>query len=198
MLGQGNTYPLPADSLAAPHSHLRPSPLQPHQLLPGNTSSVNNTITYFYIMPLQSLHFYRKEDHRALKWGLSGALQLLLGAGLWLIQSLCSSSPAPSEGRSGATAMAHSSSSATAGAIPCYCGVCPSLCFCKELCWCLLKVFPWVNGFYTGHMHYTAMSCSAVTCGLKAAFSLGLFGSGSLLGYGVGNCKPVLTGEPFS
>lgn len=28
----------------------------------------------FYIMPLQSLHFYRKENHRALKWGLSGAL----------------------------------------------------------------------------------------------------------------------------
>lgn len=102
MPGQGNTYPLPADSLAAPHSHLRPSPLQPHQLLPGNTSSVNNTITYFYIRPLQSLHFYRKENHRTQKWGLSGALQLLLGAGLWLIQSLCSSSPAPSKGRSDA------------------------------------------------------------------------------------------------
>lgn len=32
----------------------------------------------------------------------------------------------------------------------------------------------------------------------KEAFALGLFGSGSLLGDGVGNCKLVSVSEPFS
>lgn len=71
--GWAGKHSLPAGLLAALHSHLTPSSLQPPQLLMLNRSSVNNRIIYFSIMLLQSLHFYRKENYRVLKWRLSRA-----------------------------------------------------------------------------------------------------------------------------
>lgn len=124
-------HPLPAGSLSASQYHHRPSSLQPHQLLLVDRSSVYYRIIYFYIMLLQSLHFYRKESHRALKWGLSRVpsaanqgwaladpvpLQLLT-CPQWM-QKWC-----PGHG---SQQLPHSQSIPAAGAILCYPGICPS------------------------------------------------------------------------
>lgn len=52
--------------------------------------------------------------------------------------------------------------------------------------------------FYKGNTRYATMCCCTMEFGHKGAFALSLFGSGSLLGDGVGNCKLVSMSEPFS
>lgn len=184
-------HSLPAGLLAALHSHLTPSSHQPPQLLMLNRSSVNNRIIYFSIMLLQSLHFYRKENYRVLKWGLSRAPSAAhqgwaLAVPVPLQLLTCPQSRQKRCRSHGSQQLLCLSLQQEQSCV--IMASAPPFFFCKVFCWCLLKVFQWVSGFYTGNMYTIAMSCRAVTCGHKGAFSLGLLVSNSL-GDGVGNCK---------
>lgn len=131
-------------------------------------------VTFFLHYTLTVFTFLQERKLQGPKiWAFKSPLQLLIRARLWLIQSLCSSSPAPSEGRS--KTMAESSSS-----------VCPSSRSNPVLSWNLpIPLLLWSVLF----LFAQSLSCCAVTCGHKGVFALGLLVSGSLLGDGVGNAN---------